>query len=66
MTISNLTSGEDFKLELLNNLGQVVKVVRSEGLESVQLNVSSVVDGYYHLRVSNSTMVGTRAVLIKH
>ncbi|MDG1332358.1 MAG: PKD domain-containing protein [Crocinitomicaceae bacterium] len=66
MTISNLTSGEDFKLELLNNLGQIVKVIRTEGLETVQLDLSAVVDGYYHLRVSNSTMIGTRAVLIKH
>ncbi|MFK7783751.1 MAG: PKD domain-containing protein [Crocinitomicaceae bacterium] len=66
MTISNLTSGEDFKLELLNNLGQIVKVVRSEGLETVQLDLSTIVDGYYHVRISNSTIVGTRAVLIKH
>lgn len=66
MTISNLTSGEDFKLELLNNLGQIVKVIQTEGLETVQLGLSSIVDGYYHLRISNSKMVGTRAVLIKH
>jgi PKD repeat protein len=66
MTISNLTSGEDFTLELLNNLGQVVKIVRTNGLESVQLDLSNVVDGYYHLRISNATAIGTRAVVIKH
>ena len=66
MTISNLTSGEDFKLELLNNLGQIVKVIHTEGLETVQLDLSAVVDGYYHLRISNSGTTGTRAVLIKH
>jgi PKD repeat protein len=66
MTISNLVSGEDFTLELLNNLGQIVKVIHTEGLETVQLNVSNVVDGYYHLRISNETAIGTRAVLIKH
>lgn len=66
MTIGNLTSGEDFKLELLNNLGQIVKIIRTEGLETVQLDLSAVVDGYYHLRISNASMIGTRAVLIKH
>ena len=66
MNIENLTSGEDFKLELLNNLGQVVKVIHTEGLEAIQLDLSAVVDGYYHLRISNSTLIGTRAVLIKH
>lgn len=66
MTIGNLTSGEDFTLELLNNLGQVVKVIQTEGLEAIQLDLSSVVDGYYHLRISNASVIGTRAVLIKH
>ena len=66
ITIGNLTSGEDFTLELLNNLGQIVKVIHSEGLETIQLDLSAVVDGYYHLRVSNSSVIGTRAVLIKH
>ncbi len=65
LTISNLTSGEDVKIELLNNLGQVVKVIESEGLETVAFDVTSIVDGYYHLRVSNTIMTGTRAVLIK-
>lgn len=66
LNIENLTSGEDFKLELLNNLGQVVKVIRTDGLKAVQFNLSGVVDGYYHLRISNSSVIGTRAVLIKH
>ena len=66
MTVSNLVSGENFTLELLNNLGQIVKVIHSEGLDTVQLNISNVVDGYYHLRISNETAIGTRAVLIKH
>ncbi|NVK63460.1 MAG: PKD domain-containing protein [Flavobacteriales bacterium] len=65
MTISHLTSGENVKIELLNNLGQVVKVMQSEGLETVELDVRSIVDGYYHLRVSNAHITGTRAVLIK-
>lgn len=66
MTIGNLTSGEDFTLELLNNLGQVVKVIHTEGLEAIQLDLSGIVDGYYHLRISTASVIGTRAVLIKH
>lgn len=65
MTIANLTSGEEVKIELLNNLGQVVRVIQSEGLETVEFDVTSIVDGYYHLRVSNANLAGTRAVLIK-
>lgn len=65
MTVANLTSGEDFTLELLNNLGQIVKVIHTNGMESIQLDLSSIVDGYYHLRVSNATVIGTRPVLIK-
>jgi PKD repeat protein len=66
MTIENLTSGENFKLELLNNLGQVVKVVQTGGLATVQMNLSDVINGYYNLRVSNSNVIGTRPVVIKH
>lgn len=66
MMVSNLALGKDTKLELLNNLGQIVRVIQSEGLETIQLNVSAIVDGYYHLRISNSEMIGTREVLIKH
>jgi hypothetical protein len=66
MTVGNLTSGEAFKLELLNSLGQVVKTVNSNGLESTQINLSDVIDGFYLLRVSNSVVNGTRSVIVKH
>lgn len=66
MTIENLTSGENFKLELLNSLGQVVKVVQTRGLSTIQFNMSEVISGYYNLRVSNSTVIGTRPVVVKH
>lgn len=66
ITISNLLAEENFTLELLNNLGQVVSTIQTNGLETVQFDVSSIVEGYYHLRISNQSMNGTRAVLIKH
>lgn len=65
LTIANLIFGKDFKLELMNNLGQVVKMIQSHGLESVQMDLSNFVEGFYLLRISNSEMAGTRNVLIK-
>lgn len=66
ITVANLTSGENFKLELVNSLGQTVKFIDSKGLEIVQMDLSTIVDGYYHLKVSNSKVNGIRPVLVKH
>jgi len=66
ITVANLALSEDFKLELMNNLGQIVKVIQTDGMETIQWDLSTLVDGYYHLIISNSTVIGTRPVLIKH
>jgi PKD repeat protein len=66
LTIANLTSGENFKMELVNSLGQTVKVIDSKGLEKVQIDLSSIANGYYHLKIFNSKVNGTRPLLVKH
>jgi PKD repeat protein len=65
LTIGNLIPGENVSMELLNNIGQLIEVINSNGVAEVQMDLSKVTEGYYHLRISNSSITGTRQVIIK-